>query len=148
MPDSAANPAPPPAFTLDPRLEASTYRLGELPLCEVLLHDDARFFWLVLVPKRADKAELLDLSAPDQQALFDEIRLVAGAMQTTFTPDKLNIGALGNIVRQLHVHIVARFASDAAWPGPVWGHGERVPYAAHNAGMMLDKLRKALDFKT
>lgn len=134
-------------FTLDPRLEATGLALGDLPLSRVFLVDDARFPWLTLVPRRAGIVEILDLNEADRQKLFDEILCVSEAVRAHFRPDKLNIGALGNVVPQLHVHVVARFASDPAWPGPIWGHGERVPYPAHMAGPLMDRLAKALDFQ-
>lgn len=131
-------------FTLDPRLEATGLPLGDLTLSRVFLVDDARFPWLMLVPRRAEIVEILDLNDADRQILFDETMRVSAAVRAHFRPDKLNIGALGNIVSQLHVHVVARFASDPAWPGPIWGHGQRVPYPPHMAGSLMDKLRKSL----
>ncbi len=131
-------------FTLDPRLEAIGLHLGDLSLSRVFLVDDARFPWITLVPRRAGIVEILDLIEADRQILFDEMMLVSTAIRAHFRPDKLNIGALGNVVSQLHVHVVARFASDPAWPGPVWGHGERVPYPAHMAGPLMDRLRTNL----
>lgn len=134
-------------FTLDPRLEATGIALGDLKLSRVFLVDDARFPWLTLVPRRAGIVEILDLVEVDRQILFDEILQVSAALKAHFRPDKLNIGALGNVVPQLHVHVLARFVSDAAWPGPVWGHGERVPYPPHMAGPLMDKLRMLLGFQ-
>lgn len=134
-------------FTLDPRLEASGLVLGDLPLSRVFLVDDARFPWLMLVPRRAGIVEILDLNEGDRQKLFDETLRVSEAVRAHFRPDKLNIGALGNVVSQLHVHVVARFASDPAWPGPIWGHGERVPYPPHMAGPLMDRLANALGFQ-
>ncbi len=134
-------------FTLDPRLEATGLPLGDLTLSRVFLVDDARFPWLMLVPRRAGIVEILDLNDSDRQILFDEMLQVSEAVRAHFRPDKLNIGALGNIVSQLHVHVVARFASDPAWPGPIWGHGQRVGYPPHMAGPLIDSLRKALGFQ-
>ena len=110
-------------FTLDPQLENDTHDVGKLGLCRVLLMDDVRFPWLILVPERAGAVEILDLSADDRRRLWAEIEQAGAAVRTLFSPDKLNIAALGNMVRQLHVHVIARFASDAAWPRPVWGSG-------------------------
>jgi diadenosine tetraphosphate (Ap4A) HIT family hydrolase len=118
------------AFALDPRLVADTHALGELEFSRVLLMDDARFPWLILVPRRTGLRELTDLAQSEQRILLDEIDRSARALQTLFVPDKLNIAALGNVVAQLHVHVIARFAGDAAWPRPVWGAGARTPYAA------------------
>jgi diadenosine tetraphosphate (Ap4A) HIT family hydrolase len=133
-----------PEFRLAERLEADTYPLADWPLCRVLLMDDARFPWLILVPKRADISEITELSAPDQAELMREISRAMSALSAVTQPDKVNLGALGNIVRQLHIHIVARFASDPAWPGPVWGNGERKAYPPHMVGPLMDRLSKAL----
>jgi diadenosine tetraphosphate (Ap4A) HIT family hydrolase len=133
-------------FTLAPELAATTYALGDWPLCHVFLVDDQRFPWLMLVPRRANIAEIIDLSPPDRQQLFDEMMRASEALQGVAQPDKLNIGALGNMVRQLHVHVVARFVSDPAWPGPIWGHGTRAPYPPHMVGPVMDRLKKALGF--
>lgn len=116
-------------FTLDPRLQADTQHVVSLPLCEVLLMNDARFAWLILVPRRNGLTEIIDLPGNAQQDLWQEINQVAAALRDSVPCDKLNIGALGNIVRQLHVHVIARIEGDAAWPGPVWGHGRVEPYA-------------------
>lgn len=134
-------------FVIDPRLEASGLPLGDLPLSRVFLVDDARFPWLTLVPRRTGIVEILDLNDADRQILFDEILQVSAAVRAHFRPDKLNIGALGNVVPQLHVHVVARFASDPTWPGPIWGFGERKPYPPHMAGPLMDRLAKALGFQ-
>lgn len=131
-------------FTLDPRLAEIGLPLCDFALSHVFLLDDARFPWLMLVPRRASIAEIIDLAEADRHALFAETMRAAEALRAVSNPDKLNIGALGNMVRQLHVHVVARFASDPAWPGPVWGHGERVPYPPHMAGPLIDRFRAAL----
>ncbi|MBE1162578.1 HIT family protein [Dyella acidiphila] len=116
-------------FTLDARLDADTQHIASLPLCEVLLMNDTRFAWLILVPRRIGMSEILDLAADEQQQLWQEINQVAALLRNAVPCDKLNIGALGNIVRQLHVHVLARVEGDAAWPGPVWGSGRAEPYA-------------------
>ncbi|MBN8534044.1 MAG: HIT domain-containing protein [Rhizobiales bacterium] len=134
------------AFQLNERLEADTYALGDLPLCRVLLMDDARYPWLILVPRRADVTEIIDLSVSDRALLIEEIASAQRALNTVTRPDKLNVGALGNVVKQLHVHVIARFTSDPAGTGPVWGVGERRPYPPHMVGPLLDKLQKALGF--
>jgi diadenosine tetraphosphate (Ap4A) HIT family hydrolase len=128
-------------FALDPRLAADTRAVISLPLCDVRLMDDARYAWLVLVPRRADVAEVTDLDADDQARLWREVASAASALRAAVPCDKLNIGALGNIVRQLHVHVVARRVGDAAWPGPVWGHGEAVAYTDERAGTLVEALR-------
>jgi diadenosine tetraphosphate (Ap4A) HIT family hydrolase len=131
-------------FDLDPAFSDSAIVLGDLPLSRVLLQDDARFPWLVLVPRRPAIAEIMALEPADRVLLVDEIVAASNALQALYGPDKLNIGTLGNHVRQLHVHVIARFASDLAWPGPVWGHSPAVPYPAHVAGMTADRIAKAL----
>jgi diadenosine tetraphosphate (Ap4A) HIT family hydrolase len=127
------------AFEMDARLSADTIPVGDLALSSVLLMDDARFPWLILVPRRPGVSELTDLSEEDAVALMSEIRIAVRVMQGLAKPDKVNVGALGNIVPQLHVHVVGRFRSDPAWPGPVWGHGSRSPYPAHAAGALIER---------
>ena len=117
-------------FVLDPRLATDTAPLARLRLCEMRLMDDARFPWIVLVPMRAGATEIFDLEADDRAALIEEVAAASESLKRAVGAAKVNVGALGNIVRQLHIHVVARFEGDAAWPGPVWGFGARVPYAA------------------
>ena len=132
------------AFALDPRLAADTHTVLELPLSRALLMDDMRFPWLILVPRLPGLRELTELAHDDQHALLDEINRVAHVLHAIAKPDKLNIAALGNVVPQLHVHVIARFVGDAAWPRPVWGVGERVPYTADERARVLGLLRAAL----
>ncbi|MCJ2018458.1 HIT domain-containing protein [Methylobacterium sp. E-065] len=127
------------AFALDPRLAADTVEVGDLALCRVLLMDDARFPWLILVPRRADLTEITDLPEPDAATLWQEIRIATGVMQALAKPDKVNVAALGNVVAQLHVHVVGRFRSDPAWPGPVWGFGTRTPYPLHARAQLIER---------
>ena len=129
----------PDAFALDPRLAADTLPLGELPLSSVLLMNDARFPWFVLVPRRAGVTEVTDLSDEDATALMGEIRVATRVMLELAKPDKVNVAALGNVVAQLHLHVVGRFRSDPAWPGPVWGHGSRAPYPHHAAAALVER---------
>jgi len=131
-------------FVLDPRLDADTQLVTSLALCDVRLMRDARFPWLILVPRRAGLVEMLDLPSELQQMLWQEIHQTAAALRTTVPCDKLNIGALGNIVRQLHVHVIARREGDAAWPGPVWGYGRAEPYTDNNLRSRLTSLRDRL----
>jgi len=133
-------------FVLDPRLAAESTPLGELALCQVLLMDDARFPWIMLVPKRAGLVEIIDLGAGDLQRLMEEIATASGVLEAATSPYKLNVAALGNVVRQLHVHIIARFENDAAWPSPVWGKGERVPYQPVQRAEFAGKLRAGFAF--
>ncbi len=133
-------------FVLDPRLAAESTPLGELALCQVLLMDDARFPWVLLVPKRAGLVEIIDLGAGDLQRLMEEIATASGVLEAATSPYKLNVAALGNVVRQLHLHIIARFENDAAWPSPVWGNGERVPYLPVQRAEFAGKLRAGFGF--
>jgi diadenosine tetraphosphate (Ap4A) HIT family hydrolase len=118
------------SFVLDPRLAADTIALGDTSLSRVLLMNDARFPWLILVPRRVDLAEIVDLAPSERAALMEEVAFVSTALSKRPDVEKINIGALGNIVRQLHIHIVGRSTTDAAWPGPVWGFGARQLYDA------------------
>ncbi len=119
----------PPAWSLHPQLEKDTINIGDLPLSRVLVINDANYPWLLLAPRRAGVIEIVDLDEVAQAQLMTEINRVARALQDVTKPDKLNIAALGNVVPQLHVHIIARRRSDAAWPRPVWG---AVPALAHD----------------
>jgi diadenosine tetraphosphate (Ap4A) HIT family hydrolase len=131
-------------FSLDARLEADTHHIASLPLCDVLLMNDARYAWLILVPRRNGLTEILDLPDHARQELWREINQVAAVLRDVAPCDKLNIGVLGNIVRQLHVHVIARKEGDAAWPGPVWGHSPAQPYAADERQSRLAQLRDRL----
>lgn len=117
-------------FELDPRLANDCCVVGDLPLCRVLLMKDARYPWLILVPRRADVSEVFDLEVAEQQALWQEASAVAEGLKDLLNADKMNIATLGNVVSQLHVHVVARQQGDATWPAPVWGRGEAQPYSA------------------
>ena len=131
-------------FVLDARLDADTRPVASLALCDVRLMNDARYAWLVLVPRHAGLVEVTDLSTAEQGLLWQEVNRASAALRAVAPCDKLNLGALGNIVRQLHVHVVARCDGDAAWPGPVWGHGSAQPYADASLTTRLDALRQAL----
>ncbi len=115
-------------FVLDPRLAADTVPVKMLTLSELRLGNDSRFPWLLLVPQRTGLAEIIELPKPERAVLFEEITMVSTALKAVTNCDKLNVAALGNIVRQLHVHIIARFENDPVWPRPVWGNGEAVAY--------------------
>jgi len=131
-------------FALDPRLKADTQHVAALSLCDVLLMNDARYAWLILVPRLAGCTEIIDLPEVGRTQLWQEINHVAAMLRDTVPCDKLNIGALGNIVRQLHVHVVARKEGDAAWPGPVWGNGVATPYDDAELQSIVQRLRQAL----
>lgn len=115
-------------FSLDSRLAADTLPVGDLALSSVRLMNDGRFPWLVLVPRRAGAIEVVDMTEADQGALLREIRAACAALRALHAPDKLNVAALGNVVAQLHVHVIGRFRDDPAWPRPVWGVGQAEPY--------------------
>jgi diadenosine tetraphosphate (Ap4A) HIT family hydrolase len=130
------------SFTLHPTLAADSLLLGHTPLCQLRLQNNALFPWVVLVPQREACVEIFDLSAEDQTQLMTETSALASTMKTLFSADKMNIATLGNIVPQLHVHIIARFTEDTAWPKPVWGNGHE-PYTAQALGNAAAHLKKA-----
>jgi diadenosine tetraphosphate (Ap4A) HIT family hydrolase len=127
------------SFALDSRLAASTVPVGDLTLCSVLLQNDSRFPWLMLVPRREGVVELTDLADDDYRQLTEEIRLATRVMLEIAKPDKVNVAAIGNIVSQMHVHVVGRYRSDPAWPGTVWGFGTRTPYPDHAAAALVER---------
>jgi diadenosine tetraphosphate (Ap4A) HIT family hydrolase len=131
-------------FQLHPRLAADTREVARLKLCRVLLMNDRRFPWLILVPERADIREIHQLSAPDRALLVEEIARVAQAMERFHKADKMNVAALGNQVPQLHVHIIARFTTDPAWPNPIWGKGSAEPYDAARIDKIAATARREL----
>lgn len=127
-------------FRLHPRLEADTHPLTDLVLCRVRLMDDARFPWLILVPRRAGISEVHELTQEDQTNLWREATSLGQGMKAALDGDKLNLATLGNQVPQLHVHVILRRKSDAAWPAPVWGFGEPRPYTAEGFEEMRQHL--------
>ncbi|MBX3578286.1 MAG: HIT family protein [Rhizobiaceae bacterium] len=131
-------------FQLDPRLDRDTAQVLRLQLCDVRAMNDRRWPWLVLVPQRPGAVEIHDMTPLDQALLTFETNLVAQALKSASGCLKINSGALGNIVRQLHVHVVARNEGDPGWPGPVWGHGQREPYAGEELKRFIDTVRSAL----
>ena len=128
-------------FELHPRLAADTALVADWPLCRVLLFNDARYPWLVLVPRRAGLVEFADLHPEDHAILMEEIVRAGEAVRALLPGAKLNVGALGNLVPQLHVHVVGRHSSDPAWPGPVWGHSPAVSYDAEARDARLALVR-------
>lgn len=132
------------AFVLDPRLAADGPAVGDLPLCHVRLVEDRRFFWVSLTPRRAAMSEIFSLDAEDRLGLMEEIALVSRALKDITACTKLNIAALGNMVPQLHVHIIARNPGDAAWPGVVFGVGDREPLDEAERSSRLQALRARL----
>lgn len=131
-------------FILHERLKNDTVEVLDLKLCRVLLMNDSSFPWLILVPMREGAREVHELSKEDRITLIEEAAAAARAISAAFSPDKINIGALGNLVPQLHVHVVGRTRTDRAWPGPVWGSGPAVPYMDEQLGKTLLIIRGAL----
>ena len=131
-------------FALHPRLQNDTSFVADWALSRVLLMNDARFPWLILVPRRDSLHEIHDLMPEDSELLIKEITHASQSLKFIAGADKINIGALGNIVPQLHVHIVARRSDDVAWPGPVWGCGAPVPYENSVQDVLIEGLRNNL----
>ena len=152
-------------FALHSRLASDTLPVGELGLCTVRLMNDTRFPWLVLIPRRPDLVELFDLTAGERSQLMEEAAAAArGGAAGTPPPHhtkthpaaaaralaevtsalKMNVGAIGNLVAQLHIHVVARHDDDAAWPAPVWGFGKAAPYEAAEATVFIQTLSERL----
>lgn len=131
-------------FTLHNQLAKDCVPLGDFPLCRALLMNDAQYPWVILVPRREDVAELFQLSRFDQQLLLDEVSSVAAALAGHFNADKMNVAALGNVVPQLHLHIIARFREDPAWPRPVWGVLPAQAYADDALRQRLQELEALL----
>ena len=129
-------------FALDQRLGSDSIFIADGPLSQLRLMDDARFPWLVLVPRVAGAVEWFDLGPADQSLLWNEVRRASSLLRGDPRCEKLNLGALGNIVRQLHVHVVARHAGDAAWPGPVWGSGAAERHAPEALAAALARYRE------
>jgi diadenosine tetraphosphate (Ap4A) HIT family hydrolase len=139
-------------FELDPAFPATSHAVGDLALCHVRLHADSRWPWLVLIPRVGGARELEDLAANDRMALVEEVVRAGVAVRevgaaTGWRAAKLNVGQLGNLTPQLHVHIVGRRPDDAAWPGPVWGVGVAQAYAPGDLAQALAAARRALGFR-
>jgi diadenosine tetraphosphate (Ap4A) HIT family hydrolase len=134
-------PAPPP-WSLHPQLARDTVSLGDLPLARVLVVNDANWPWLLLVPRRLGMREIIDLDEVEQGQFMTEITRVARAVKTVTDCDKLNIAALGNVVSQLHVHVIARREGDAGWPRPVWGAAPAVAYEKTVLEQFIEDLRQ------
>lgn len=116
-------------FTVDPVITSLTHPLADWPLCRVFLYNDSRYAWGLLVPRRPGVIEMADLTLEDQRLLMAEIVRLSGLVRTVPGVEKLNVGNLGNMVPQLHVHVVGRRKGDPAWPGPVWGHSDPLPWS-------------------
>lgn len=131
-------------FLLDPRLASDSAFIADGPLSQVRLMDDTRYPWLVLVPRVAGISEWLDLEGAQQRLLLAEINQAGQLIRAQHGVEKLNIGALGNVVRQLHIHLVGRHVGDAAWPGPVWGNGSAVRHAPDQLATEIGRWRQRL----
>jgi diadenosine tetraphosphate (Ap4A) HIT family hydrolase len=129
---------------LHPQLADDTHPLAVFALSELRLMDDANYPWLVLVPRVADAIELIDLDSAQRHALSDEIDRASHALRQAFRPYKLNVAALGNLVPQLHVHVIARYQDDPAWPRPVWGTAAARPYTEEALIERVARLDQAL----
>ena len=131
-------------FQLHPRLDQDCFHLCDLALSQVLLMNDARYPWCILVPREPNLSDLHDLPNSMRETLFTEIEKVSVALKNLFNAEKINVAALGNQVPQLHIHVIARHSEDAAWPGPVWGVGATEPYGESAADLRIKELRGAL----
>lgn len=127
-------------FVLHERLAADTAPVADWALCRVLLMNDARFAWLILVPRRAGLTDLHDLKHAEGLVLIEELKRASAGLKRLTDAAKINVGALGNLVPQLHLHVVARHPGDPAWPGPVWGQGTATPYAPDARQALVDRL--------
>ena len=130
-------------FEIDSQLKQTSYPLVSLSVCDLRLVDDQRWPWLLIIPRVPHAVELIDISPELRGGVWLEIEHVARVMRDQFSPHKLNIAALGNQVRQLHIHCIARFPDDDAWPNPVWGVGESVPYGSDLLTARLNNLNSA-----
>ncbi|PWC77735.1 HIT family protein [Azospirillum sp. TSH64] len=131
-------------FSLNERLQADTLHVTDLDLCRVLLMNNRLWPWLILVPMREGAVEIHRLGDGDQATLMREIARASRVVERLFAPDKMNVGALGNMVPQLHVHVIGRTRGDPAWPGPVWGCGHAEPYQPAAAAALAQRLADAL----
>jgi diadenosine tetraphosphate (Ap4A) HIT family hydrolase len=131
-------------FSLYPRLAADTVFVADWALSRVVAMNDARYPWLILIPRRDGATEIFDLAAEDRRTMIEEIARASDGLKKLTAAAKINVGALGNLVPQLHVHIVARNPGDAAWPGPVWGQGSAQPYEPGDLDALVRQLVNAL----
>lgn len=133
-------------FTLDARLEQDTWLIGDLPLCRLLLSNDSNYPWFILVPRREGISELFQLDDSDQQLMWRETTELARVLNELFGAHKMNVATLGNVVSQLHMHVIVRYRTDAAWPAPVWGKLPAKPYAEAQVSEIRSKLKQAFTF--
>lgn len=131
-------------FALDPRLQQDTLPIGDFPLCRLLLSNDSNYPWFILVPRREAISEIFQLDVADQQMLWQETTALAQWLKDSFDADKMNVATLGNVVSQLHMHVIVRKRDDAAWPAPVWGKLAAKPYTAEQVDAIRERLRLGL----
>jgi diadenosine tetraphosphate (Ap4A) HIT family hydrolase len=131
-------------FVLDSRLQQDTVWVGDYPLCSLLLMNDAQYPWFILVPRREDVSELFQLDGADQLQLWQETNGLAEVLKDCFAADKMNVATLGNVVSQLHMHVIVRRREDAAWPAPVWGRHPAQPYTPEQLAVLKARLRLVL----
>ena len=129
-------------FILDKKLQQDSFFIADLELCKVLLMNDANYPWLILVPRQNNLKDIVDLSFDDQIILLKEINFVEEIFKKEFEFDKLNIANLGNVVSQLHIHVIARKKNDATFPRPVWGNAQALEYSGNNLTKTLEKIQK------
>ncbi|MFT5838859.1 MAG: diadenosine tetraphosphate (Ap4A) HIT family hydrolase [Flavobacteriales bacterium] len=135
-------------FVLHPQLEKDSELVTELLLCSVRLINDANYPWIILVPQVADISDVIDLSDAQQQTLWQESALVSRALKHLFTPDKLNVAALGNMVSQLHLHHIVRFHNDVSWPKPIWGQVPSKAYSEEQRVKQIDLIKTAIEARS
>ncbi|WP_095154348.1 HIT domain-containing protein [Pseudomonas sp. Irchel 3E13] len=136
-------------FALDPRLEQDTFVLGDFPLCRLLLSKDANYPWFILVPRRADISEIFQLDGNEREQLWRETNFLSETLKNCFAADKMNVAALGNVVSQLHMHVIVRRRNDVAWPAPVWGNKPAIEYSSDQLSEVRQRLGAVLgdDFR-
>ncbi|MDP3589213.1 MAG: HIT domain-containing protein [Methylobacter sp.] len=135
-------------FQLHPRLEQDCITIGRFELCRLLMMNDSQYPWFILVPERADLQEIYQLSTADRQLLIEESSYLAENLAVLFNADKMNIAAIGNMVPQLHIHHVVRYQIDKAWPAPVWGKFDTVPYTEQQIAENLARIKGRLGMKS
>lgn len=131
-------------FSLDVRLAQDAHVIGDFPLCRLLLSNDANYPWFILVPRRPDIIEVFHLNDADRQVLWSETDTLAKLLHQSYSADKINIATLGNVVSQLHMHVIVRYRTDAAWPAPVWGKLPAVPYTEDQLAAVRETLASVL----
>ena len=138
-----------PVFALDPRLEQDTFALGDFPLCRLLLSKDANYPWFILVPRRAGISEVFQLNDSEREQLWKETNFLSETLKNCFAADKMNVAALGNVVSQLHMHVIVRRRDDVAWPAPVWGNKPAIEYSSDQLSDVRQRLGAVLgdDFR-